>query len=250
MSLRRAALAAALLLCISRPQAAGEPQLAARAHVSSRCVSPLHASVKASASCQESAGEGGTLRWARPSTCHATLSLRVRGGGGGGGDTAEDSSGEFDPEKLRIEDLADSDYWEEIGEPARDALRKVGRAGASFLKAVVWVELRWCSACPAKCRSLIVWPFRFWGGTPGIFLVVIDSGLDKERRHLSPGGVPREQTMLQGHLPRVIYHRVYLSIQRVYPGYFWWVYRGTSLIRNSCPLRPYTRTIPRVLRWS
>ena len=24
-----------------------------------------------------------------------------------------------------------------------------------------------------------------------------------------PGGVPREQTMLKGHLPRVIYHQVY-----------------------------------------
>jgi len=46
----------------------------------------------------------------------------------------------------------------EIGETARDALRKVGMAGASFLKAVVWVELRRCSAHPAKCRSLIVWP--------------------------------------------------------------------------------------------
>jgi len=28
------------------------------------------------------------------------------------------------------------------------------------------------------------------------------------------------------------------------------VYRGTSLIRNSAPLGPYSRTIPRVLWWS
>ena len=27
-------------------------------------------------------------------------------------------------------------------------------------------------------------------------------------------------------------------------------YRGTSLIRNSAPLGPYSRTIPRVLWWS
>jgi hypothetical protein len=30
------------------------------------------------------------------------------------------------------------------------------------------------------------------------------------------GGVPREQKMLKGHLPGVIYHRVYFSIQRLY----------------------------------
>ena len=35
--------------------------------------------------------------------------------------------------------------------------------------------------------------------------------------------MPREQKMLNGHLPRVIYHQVY--------------YRGTSLIRNTHPLR-------------
>ena len=28
------------------------------------------------------------------------------------------------------------------------------------------------------------------------------------------GGVPREQKMLKGHLPRVIYHQVYSNIQR------------------------------------
>ena len=28
------------------------------------------------------------------------------------------------------------------------------------------------------------------------------------------GGVPREQKMLKGHLPRVIYHRVYSNIRR------------------------------------
>ena len=27
-------------------------------------------------------------------------------------------------------------------------------------------------------------------------------------------------------------------------------YRGTSLIRNSAPLGPYSRTMPRALRWS
>ena len=27
-------------------------------------------------------------------------------------------------------------------------------------------------------------------------------------------------------------------------------YRGTSLIRNCRPLRPYSRTMPRALRWS
>ena len=27
------------------------------------------------------------------------------------------------------------------------------------------------------------------------------------------------------------------------------LYRGTSLIRNSFPLRPYSRTIPRALKW-
>ena len=33
------------------------------------------------------------------------------------------------------------------------------------------------------------------------YMYMIDSGL--------VGGVPREQKMLQGHLPRVIYHQVY-----------------------------------------
>ena len=28
------------------------------------------------------------------------------------------------------------------------------------------------------------------------------------------------------------------------------MYRGTSLIRNSAPLGPYSRTIPRTIRWS
>ena len=28
------------------------------------------------------------------------------------------------------------------------------------------------------------------------------------------------------------------------------VYKGTSLIRNRHPLGPYTRTMPRALRWS
>ena len=27
-------------------------------------------------------------------------------------------------------------------------------------------------------------------------------------------------------------------------------YRGTSLIRDSAPLGPYSRTVPRALRWS
>ena len=35
---------------------------------------------------------------------------------------------------------------------------------------------------------------------------LLDSGL---------GGVPREQKMLKGHLPRVIYHRIYLSLRRL-----------------------------------
>ena len=35
---------------------------------------------------------------------------------------------------------------------------------------------------------------------------------DGERRAL--GGVPRERKMLEGHLPRVIYHRVYSHIRR------------------------------------
>ena len=30
------------------------------------------------------------------------------------------------------------------------------------------------------------------------------------------GGVPREQTMLKGHLPRVIYHRVYSNIRKLF----------------------------------
>ncbi|KAJ1481325.1 hypothetical protein T484DRAFT_1807870 [Baffinella frigidus] len=133
MSFHRPALAAALLLCIARPQLAGEPPLASITHVSSRCVSPWHASLKAHASIAESEEEGGALRRARSSTCRAPLSLRVRGGGVGGGDSAGESSGEFDPATLKIEDLADSDYWEEIGETARDSLRKVGRGGSEFL---------------------------------------------------------------------------------------------------------------------
>ena len=28
------------------------------------------------------------------------------------------------------------------------------------------------------------------------------------------------------------------------------LYRGTSLIRNSTPLGPYSKTVPRALRWS
>ena len=28
------------------------------------------------------------------------------------------------------------------------------------------------------------------------------------------------------------------------------MYRATSLIRNSAPLGPYSRTMPRALRWS
>jgi len=29
-----------------------------------------------------------------------------------------------------------------------------------------------------------------------------------------------------------------------------WVYKGTSLIRNSLPLGPYGKPVPRVLGWS
>ena len=29
-----------------------------------------------------------------------------------------------------------------------------------------------------------------------------------------------------------------------------WLYRGTSLIRNSAPLGPYSRTMPGALWWS
>ena len=38
--------------------------------------------------------------------------------------------------------------------------------------------------------------------------------------HVCPGvgGVPREQKMLKGHLPRVIYHQVYYSIRRTSGG--------------------------------
>ena len=45
-------------------------------------------------------------------------------------------------------------------------------------------------------------------GTPihVFFLKVVDSGL---------GGVPREQKMLKGHLPRVIYHREYTLVNEV-----------------------------------
>ena len=50
---------------------------------------------------------------------------------------------------------------------------------------------------------------------------VIDAGLvifvhhiHRETRGTSLGGAPREQTMLNGELPRVIYHQVYLSIRR------------------------------------
>jgi len=39
-------------------------------------------------------------------------------------------------------------------------------------------------------------------------VAVIDSGLVGSTG-TSLGGVPREQKMLRGHLPRVIYHQVY-----------------------------------------
>ena len=43
-------------------------------------------------------------------------------------------------------------------------------------------------------------------------------------------------------------HRVRVCESR----YFceWWTYRGISLIRNSVPLRPYIRTLPRGVWWS
>ena len=37
---------------------------------------------------------------------------------------------------------------------------------------------------------------------------------DGNKLRNSLGGVPREQKMLKGHLPRVIYHRVYSNIRR------------------------------------
>ena len=70
-------------------------------------------------------------------------------------------------------------------------------------------------------------------------------------------GVPREQKMLTGHLPRVIYHQMYnhTKIKRMYgidKGLYLCVkpsgsYRGTSLIRNPPPLGPYCRPVPRAL---
>jgi len=41
-----------------------------------------------------------------------------------------------------------------------------------------------------------------------------DSGLDKDLTGTSLGRVPRGKQMLKAHLPRVIYHRVYLSSRR------------------------------------
>ena len=50
-----------------------------------------------------------------------------------------------------------------------------------------------CRACSGVRGELDV-------GVVPLFVAVIDSGL---------GGVPREQKMLKGYLPRVIYHQVY-----------------------------------------
>ena len=46
------------------------------------------------------------------------------------------------------------------------------------------------------------------------FPLLIESGLVSST-WTSLGGIPREQKMLKGHLPRVIYHRIQFSIQRL-----------------------------------
>ena len=43
----------------------------------------------------------------------------------------------------------------------------------------------------------------------GRFLVLIDSGLVGSTDFHCLGGVPREQKMLKGHIPRVKYHQLY-----------------------------------------
>jgi hypothetical protein len=59
--------------------------------------------------------------------------------------------------------------------------------------------------------GLALEPFR-------TFRVLIDSGLLGSTGFHSPHPqgheVPREQKMLKGHLPRVVYHRLYFSIRR------------------------------------
>ena len=91
----------------------------------------------------------------------------------------------------------------------------------------------------------------------------------------SLGGVPQEQNMLKGHLPRVIYHQVHYhtkitsSREHTHPPRERALrrtpslrrppvsqyrrelrYRCTSLIRNIPHLGPYSRPMPRALRWS
>jgi len=55
---------------------------------------------------------------------------------------------------------------------------------------IIMVMIRWTGLAPST------WMYR---SSPAIWRTVSDR----------PGGVPREQKMLTGHLPRVIYHQVY-----------------------------------------
>ena len=49
-----------------------------------------------------------------------------------------------------------------------------------------------------------------WDERPAICIKAIPlMGNDRLRVGLLKGGVPREQKMLEGHLPRAIYHQVY-----------------------------------------
>ena len=52
---------------------------------------------------------------------------------------------------------------------------------------------------------------------------------DPHTRGTPLGGVPREQKMLKGHLPRVIYHRVYSNIRRQVVFFFFFITLGLEV---------------------
>ena len=66
------------------------------------------------------------------------------------------------------------------------------------------------ATCPSKLAIAYHKTRTFLKVPPGLPL----SGFDRLRVGWLLGGVPREQKMLKGHLPRVIYHRVYSNIRR------------------------------------
>ena len=102
--------------------------------------------------------------------------------------------------------------YEPSSEPQGALLNQLTTEGINLLHLLV---LQVSSLTPTPSGGTDITPFRMTGVTLHSHVRCKERSArpphrqPKRVRVMQPGGVPREQNMLKGHLPRVIYHGVY-----------------------------------------